>query len=290
MSSDSGLWLAERKAEQFVAERPQLILPIDPFQIAATLEVEVKAKPETAQGVSGMLLRSGDSFGILYATHVPSEGFRRFSIGHELGHFLLDGHIDHVLPRGTGVHQSHAGFVSGDKFELEADHFAAGLLMPDTLFKKALSRASEGLAGITELAETCKTSLTATAIRYAQKTSTCVAVVVSTGVTVDYCFMSASLKEFEDLEWLGKGESLPVGVETLAFNRDPENIRQARRSAVEADLKDWFGGRRSLAGTEEIVGLGAYGKTITILTTSTLPDDEHEEEDLEERWAVRFHR
>jgi hypothetical protein len=290
VNGDSRLWLAERKAEQFVAERPELVLPIDPFQIAAKLDIEVKAKPETARGVSGMLLRQGESFGILYATHVPSEGFQRFSVGHELGHFLLDGHIDHVLPNGDGVHQSRAGFLSGDKYELEADHFAAGLLMPDALFKRALARASDGLDGITELSALCKTSLTATAIRYAQKTSTCLAVVVSTGATIDYCFMSESLKEFENLDWLKKGETVPVGVETRSFNLDPENVRLARRSAADADLRDWFRGRRSLVGTEEIVGLGAYGKTLTVLTTEAVADEEDEEDELKERWAVRFRR
>jgi Zn-dependent peptidase ImmA (M78 family) len=36
-----------------------------------------------------MLLRHGNAFGILYATHIPSEGFQRFSIGHELGHYFI---------------------------------------------------------------------------------------------------------------------------------------------------------------------------------------------------------
>jgi Zn-dependent peptidase ImmA (M78 family) len=85
---------------------------------------------------SGMLLRHGNTFGIYYATHIPNEGFQRFSVGHELGHYFLDGHIDHILPK-DGIHVSHAGFVSADTFELEADHFSAGLLMPSTPFKKS---------------------------------------------------------------------------------------------------------------------------------------------------------
>ena len=93
-----------------------------------------------------MLLRHGDVFGILYATHIPSEGFQRFSIAHELGHYFLDGHIDHILPK-DGVHTSHAGFVSADPYELEADQFAAGLLMPSIPFKRALARQELGISG-----------------------------------------------------------------------------------------------------------------------------------------------
>ncbi|MGB8741579.1 MAG: hypothetical protein WCD52_15455, partial [Xanthobacteraceae bacterium] len=40
--------------------------------------------------------RHGNAFGILYATHVPSEGFQRFSVGHELGHYFLGSSLNRV--------------------------------------------------------------------------------------------------------------------------------------------------------------------------------------------------
>ena len=94
-----------------------------------------------------MLLRHGDNFGILYATHIQSSGFQRFSVGHELGHYFLPGHIDAVLGNGN-IHESRAGFASSDKYEMEADYFAAGLLMPQKLFTPAMRHAGEGLAAI----------------------------------------------------------------------------------------------------------------------------------------------
>src|SRR5258708_2200140 len=127
------------------------------FAIATSRDIEVKAKPDTAGGVSGMLLRYGDTFGIAYATHIPSEGFQRFSVGHELGHYFLDGHIDHVLPK-DGVHTSYAGFVSADPYELEADQFAAVLLMPSAPFKHAIARQDPGLEVVESLASLGKAS------------------------------------------------------------------------------------------------------------------------------------
>ena len=124
MSLAFRLKLAKQKGEAKVRELGINSLPVDPFVIAANHEIMVEAKPDAEPGVSGMLLRHGDSFGILYATHISNEGFQRFSIGHELGHYFLDSHIDHVLPD-DGVHASHAGFVSADPYELEADHFSA---------------------------------------------------------------------------------------------------------------------------------------------------------------------
>ncbi len=282
--------MAMRRAEAFLKEEGFTTLPINPRAIAEKLEISVQAKPDVAPGVSGMLLRHGNNFGILYATHIPSEGFQNFSIAHELGHYLIEGHPVHVFRDGTGVHSSHAGFVSGDPYEVEADHFAAGLLMPDPMFTSALHGAKDGLEGIEALTMLCGTSLTATAIRYAQTTSAPAAVVMSAGKRIEYCFMSKAMQEFADLTWPRKGESLPEGVETERFNRDLRNVAEARRDKTDVDLRRWFGGERRVEATEEIIGLGRYGKTLTVITTSTLVDDEDEEKDLEEQWTPRFRR
>ena len=285
--------LAARKAEKFLADKKITGLPVDPFAVAESLDIIVEPKPNIANGVSGMLVRHQDMFGILYATHIDNEGFQRFSIAHEIGHFLLDGHIDHIFPSENGCHSSNAGFVSGDSYELEADHFAAGLLMPDPQFSQALFPFRDGLESVEGMARKCRTSLTATAIRYAETASVPVAVVLSTGATVDYCFMSKSLKDFDHLEWLRKGQPLPAEVETDLFNRDPENIHRAKRSCVDTvDLRDWFGGSRSMPGNEEIIGLGKYGKTLTVLSSSILADEEldDDDEEIEESWTPRFRK
>jgi len=67
------------------------------------------------------LICQGQNFGIAYATHIKSEGFQRFSIAHELGHYFLPGHIDAVLSD-MDMHESRAGFTTGNKYEMEADH------------------------------------------------------------------------------------------------------------------------------------------------------------------------
>ena len=117
------------------------------------------------EGVSGMLLRHGDTFGILYSTRIPNIGFQRFSIAHELGHYFIDGHLDQI-PFDGNTHSSRADFVSGDRYEREADHFAAGLLMPTTLVRGVIDEESEGLCGIEAVQQKANASLTAAAIRY----------------------------------------------------------------------------------------------------------------------------
>ena len=46
------------------------------------------------------------------------------------------------------MHKSQAGFGSREQIELEADHFAAGLLMPSDLVKQEAGRYSDGLVAI----------------------------------------------------------------------------------------------------------------------------------------------
>ena len=289
MSRNDPYWPATLAAEKVVQERGITALPVDPIAIARDLGIEVRAKP--TQGVSGMLLRVGDAYGIVYATHIDNVGFQNFSVAHELGHYFLPGHIDAVLAAGD-VHESHAGFASGDRYELEADHFAAGLLMPGSLFTDAMRRVGDGLAAIENLAGLCQTSLTATAIRYTQCTRDPMAMVLSTGDRINYCFMSDALKEVDGLNWIRKRELLPKNTATFSFNEDADRVRRADRTENTSDLQDWFGGRHSIEISEEVIGLGSYERTLTVLTAADLPDPEEieEEERLVESWEPRFRR
>ena len=115
--------LAEGSASLVLREMKIEGLRVDPADLATRKGILVQAKPDTAAGVSGMLVKAGDQFGIMYATNIPSKGFQKFSIAHELGHYCIDGHSDALLA--NGVHYSQAGFRSSDPFELEADYFAA---------------------------------------------------------------------------------------------------------------------------------------------------------------------
>lgn len=281
--------LAIGKAELWLKQNGFDCLEIDPFAIAAKLDIEVRAKKDSAPGVSGMLLRHGNNFGIIYATHLDNEGFERFSVAHEIGHYLLEGHPEALFPNGDGEHTSQAGFNSADYYEREADFFASGLLMPSHLFKAALRREGEGLEAILSLKEKCKTSLTATAIRYAKLTSVPAAVIISSEGRVHGAFLSKEMQEMPNVAWPRKGDPLPDESITTEFVRKDANIKQARSEVGEIDLRDWLGGRAGVTATEEVIGLGSYGKVITVLTAD-FSDDEEDEEALEEQWTPRFRR
>lgn len=288
------LKMAKQKGEAIAKELGVAALPINPFDIAKASGIVVQAKDRSENGVSGMLLRHGDVFGIIYATHISSIGFQHFSIAHELGHYFLDGHIDHVLPK-DGCHVSLAGFVSEDPFEKEADAFAAGLLMPEYLIRQTINNSPVGLKGIRALAKLCCTSLTASAIRYAELTKEAIAVIVSSDTTVDFCILSETMKSLPQLTWLRRGTPVPKETITAEYNTTLGKTKNEPQEDY-LDISVWFEGTFSKEAKEEVFGLGSYGKTLTVLACPSLSEnnyqdyEEIDEEDLIESWRLKFRK
>jgi hypothetical protein len=160
-------------------------------------------------------------------------------------------------------------------------------------FRKEMEKHEPSLSAVEALATRCTTSRTATAIRYAELTRVAVAVIVSTGGVIDYCFMSDAMKMLPKLAWLRKGTKLPASSATARLAESPDRVRAGASVIDEADVRDWLGGTTSAAVSEESVGLGRYGKVLTVLSSSSIgpkdeDDDEDDEHDLVERWTPRF--
>lgn len=278
-----------REAEKLLQEEWGVeSLPVKPIEIATRCGIACQEMPSSEGGVSGMLIQHGRSFGILYATHIPVVGFQHFSVAHELGHYWLPKHPENVFTQ--GVHQSNSGFSSDDKYEKEADQFACGLLMPSYLFDPELDKAGTGMDAIIHLRQLCGTSLTATAIRYAQRNSEPTAVVVSKNGIVEYCFMSHELKYASGINFLRKGMEVPRGTKTKAMTM--QKVAACDRAEGNSDLVTWFKPDKDADIYEEVIGLGSYGRTLTVLSCESLPDaeEEREEEELKESWTPKFRR
>lgn len=269
---------AEIEAENLLSELGINSLPIDPFDIARQLGIELMPMPSVPNGASGMFLHVNGECGIGYPTHVDNNGFVRFSVAHEIGHYRLPGHPEAVVDE-KGKHHSCAGASNGDRYEKEADSFAAALLMPTGLFTTAMRHAGEGLAAIEKLGELCGTSIEATAIRYKDCTFEPFAVIRSEGDTIEYASMSSALREFPKLTWIKKGTRLPADTLTAQFNRDSSRVQAAEKDSDTCDLDTWFGGC-SQEITEEVIGLGEYGKTLTILREMVNPDEDEDDSEL----------
>jgi len=284
------LKLATQLGEKVAAEAGFTSFPVMPLKIAEDNGIQVEAKPPDVKGISGALIFANDDVTLIYSTEYNNKGFENFSVAHELGHYFLPGHPEEIIQAG-GAHMSRANFTESTSIELEADHFASGLLLPSNLTRKFLQNNQVGLVGILGLADTAECSVTAAAIRAAECSPYPMAVVVSKGDKVAYAFLTESFKALGQLTWLRKGSPLPASA-TKGFNADASNVLKAKQAHAETDLGTWFDGNARIALDEEVIGLGSYGFTLTILSSETLPDDpdqeENEEAELIERWTPRF--
>jgi hypothetical protein len=225
----------------------------------------VKPKDDSIEGISGALLKVDDQFGIMYSTFYDNKGFENFSIGHELGHYFLDGHVEKFFSS-SDIHQSRANFFSSDQYEREADIFSSSLLMPEDMFKDNLWKFGKGLDGIIGMADLCNTSLTATAIRYAELTDDFLIVIISSNCKIDFFFFFQRAFRIKNKEIPKKGWSIPKNTATEIMFREPLRIQNTDNDSMLSDLSDWIECERSKEVTEEVKGLGRYGKVLTVLS------------------------
>lgn len=279
--SDLGLRIARAAAGTLLKEIGSPAPPIDPIEIAGRLGIVVEGSPKLGAAFSGCLLQQGSTFGILYSIAIPSDGFRRFTVAHELGHYRIEKHRTSLFAS-SQIHLSASDFSSDLGQEIEADHFAAELLMPEEVFRAEIRRHPIGREAIKNMAARFATSLTSTAIRYAQLTVDPVAVVVSEGDAVCYCFASPTLASIRGI-FLRKGSPVPKGTTTARFNADPQNVLAAAEDDGLLYLSEWFDDpAKDFEISEDVIGLGRYGKTLTVLHASQIPDeDEGDQEDSE---------
>jgi hypothetical protein len=259
---------------------PAIKLPIDPFAIARDNEIELAPVSNSKLDFSGCLRKEGKTWGIMYRDDIPSDGFKRFTVAHELGHFEMAEHHD-VLFTGGNMHVSESGFTSHLWYEHEADHFAAELLAPEDLFQDAMRGVPIGATAIQQLADQFGTSFTCTAIRYAQLTPDPVVIVVSGDERIRYSFSSQCMKSIK-ADWIERATLVTAGTETAAHYRSKGAEGIARSGSCY--LSAWFpNASRDFEVREEVVDLGQYGRVVTVLHATVVPDEEeYTEQQIEE--------
>ena len=125
-------------AQQLLDTHGVRTAPVDVEGLVAELGVQVVRKP-MEDAISGLLLIRGDQAVIgVNKSHHPHR--QRFSIAHELGHYLLhrdagDLFVDSSLTFYRDQRSSDGVFEQ----EIEANAFAAALLMPEDLLRSYIA-------------------------------------------------------------------------------------------------------------------------------------------------------
>ena len=134
-------------------------------------------------GAEARLTRSPKLSFIRVNSGIREPGRKRFGIAHEIGHLEL-----HREPCSLKIcTQSNVVlFHSSDQKEIDANHFAAALLMPATMFETQCRTASPSLDLVSHLATRFRVSLTAACARYIQFCPHRCCMVVSTNGKIRY--------------------------------------------------------------------------------------------------------
>ena len=275
--------LARCVANEVLNELEIVVAPIDPEWIVRAKHLMFEESPDFPDQIFGALFRSGNQFGILVSSACPGDGHRRFTIAHELGHYHLPGHIERLFPAGGDANAlSMGGHFRGrkDSFEVEADYFASELLMPERLVRPLIRRVGDGLDAVRTLADEFRTSMSAAAIRYASVTMEPVAVVVSCNSVVEWTAISHALFVHRWARPSLKKEWAPRGSGTRRLSLAPDRVRKGETDSASMLLCEWFSGAPDAIGAiEEALGLGAFGRVLTVLTAQDLADPQFESED-----------
>lgn len=167
-----GIQLARRLAEGLTEKFHQHQPPVAVDRIARELGLRI-VHEKLDDGVSGLLIsRNGSAIICVHKKDSPER--QRFTIGHEVGHFVLR----HQFDAGEHVHVDRGNYISQrgprasegiDPKEIEANQFAASLLMPERMIQKELQKLPRPLMDqhVQQLAEKFEVSEQAMTIRLA---------------------------------------------------------------------------------------------------------------------------
>ncbi len=149
--------MTQQEIEQTV-DRYKESAPVKVVALAKELGIEVRKTNQWDNDTSGAIVKDANDRHTIWTNAKHPENRRRFTIAHEIAHFVL--HRDVI---GDGV-RDDALFRSelGGILERQANAYAADLLMPWPLVEQCILG---GAASIEELAASLRVSKTAMSIR-----------------------------------------------------------------------------------------------------------------------------
>jgi Zn-dependent peptidase ImmA (M78 family) len=119
--------------------------PVPVEQLARAAGAVISYQPFDAEDISGLLYRAAGSTPVIGVNSTNPKVRQRFTIAHELGHLTLHQGHDLILERLVRLNFRDAtSSTASDSEEIEANTFAAELLMPEDLLRRSLTVLLQG--------------------------------------------------------------------------------------------------------------------------------------------------
>jgi hypothetical protein len=240
-------------------------------KIATDIDIhEIREDP--LNGLAGCLIVPEDkSEGAIAVDGKMSEERKRYTIGHEIGHYV---NPTHRASSPEGFKCTRRDMVTEDakagdrhaKMEMEANQFAAELLMPATWVKRFLRpKVGVDLQHIFDLAKLFEVSKEAAAWRYLTFASEPAAIVFSHDGKVRYIRKHG---EFPRLS-VWNGNPMPPDCYSMTNGKDQGEITDV----VEAVGHHWLARSQGISLGEQTVAQ-ANGYRMTLLTAERISDSD----------------
>lgn len=186
-------------------------------------------KEENISGAEGRIVFQENNAVITVHSEINIKGKKRFVLAHELGHYEM--HKD-LLTVHADDHKSLSDWYKNGRHEIEANQFAAELLMPKELFIQKSKGKDFNLDLIEYLSNRFQTTKTSTLIRYSKFGDFPIALIFSEEGIVKW----TQITEDFVLQYIPLNEKVPVNTVAYDFFKgrgllsEPEKIRAT----------DWF--------------------------------------------------
>lgn len=273
-------------AEEIHRQIGDIPLPIPVQEIGVAVGISEIHEMKTDGFEGGLITNVEKSDGIILVNVRSNRRRRRFTIGHELGHFLNPWHQPKqgTQSRCTAADMRLTKSSKSDrsvKMEVEANEFSAEVLMPRARFRRDIRRhVGADLDHILELATSYDVSKEAAARRYVDFHDEPCAVIFSKDRCVRYPYRNRAFP------WLDVRSELPLPQQSLSACFDGSVGRPSDWGEVDAGL--WLSNSRNTLLYEQTLQQ-QDGFQITLLTIG-LDEKAEEEEALAESWTPRFRR
>lgn len=278
----------EALVKRILQAEPNLPVPVPIQELCARLGI-LKIEDLDADGFEGSLATDAKrTEGIIQAKR-GGEPRRRFTIAHELGHFLMAHHVPdqpgRFLCKSSDLLRVAAkGGDQRQHREVEANRFASLLLMPPHLLRAAMAAFLEpDLRHVLALARDFGVGKETAARAYVQYHPERIAIVVAGNGRVQRCYRSLSFPAI--ICAVGS----PVPVHSLYHSSSHRPDIPSDIAACSPDL--WIDVKRDLRAPSlsEQVYRQQSGFAMILLRLEPVPEESAEERRLEEGWRYRFH-
>lgn len=248
-------------------------VPVDPYIIAR--EMGISVMEDDCEGYTGMLLVVEGQALISVKSTIREYSKKRFTVGHEVGHFSIPEHItaERYFFQCTDKDLNNFDKKGGE--EAEANEFAGELLMPEDIFKERIRLKDLSYNLLQDLIDEFETSLTATGIRFME-------------LSGDYALVCS---ENSCIKWFIKGANFPfyisgsgkLGEESMAIEffkgkTLPKSFETIPASAWIEDYRL----RNEMEIKELSIPLAYYNQVLSFLYIEPYEEDEEADEYLEE--------